>query len=111
MSNATVIGLGGGMGGMGGGMGSTYSGRYIETTISGNADAYMALTDGDSPLVVFKLPRTYSSGKLLLSHPDLKSGSYKLLSSCTPEGGSTWMILYEGATGIQGGTSSSVTCK
>jgi len=109
MSNATVISLGGGMGGMGGGMGSTYSGHYISTTISGKADTYMALMNGNAPMVVFKLPRTYSSANLKLSHPELRSGSYQLMSSCTPQGGSTWMILHEGATGIEGGSSTTVT--
>ncbi len=96
------------MGGGGMGMGSRYDGHYLSTTLSGEAGSYIALTDGSTPMLVFQLPRTYSGASVLLSAPSLKSGSYQLCSGTTPQGGSLWMNLYEGATSVSGGSSATV---
>ena len=105
ISNATVISIGGGMGG---GMGARYSGHYVSATLSGNAGTYVALTDGNTPLTVFQLPRTCNGTSLLLSSPKLTSGTYTLTSGAEPTGGQLWMNLYENATSVSGGTSVSV---
>ena len=106
MSNATVISIGGGMRG---GMGARYSGHYVSATLSGNAGSYIALSDGNTPLAVFQLPRTCNGISLLLSSPKLNSGTYTLTSGAEPKGGRLWLNLYENATSISGGTSASVT--
>lgn len=111
MSNANVISIGGGMGMGGMGMGASYSGHYVSTTISGNVGSYVALCDGDKPLIVFALPRQYSNGSMLLSAPSLGSGTYTLKTNVTPTGGTFWMNLYEGATSISNGSSTSVTAR
>lgn len=104
--DATVIGL------SAGGMGSSrISGNYIYTTITGNAKDYVSLCEGSEPLVTFQLPRSYSSGRLLLGAPTLKSGSYTLQTGVTPSGGNLWMNYLEGCKSISGGSSTSVTSK
>jgi len=108
ISNATVIGLCSGGMNMGGG---SISGHYISTTISGNEGDYVSLTKDSTPLVTFKLPRTYSSGKLTVSAPSLSSGTYSLKTGVTPSGGSLWMNYLEGCTGVSDGSSTSVTSK
>lgn len=108
MSNATVLSIGGRMGGGGMGMGSRYDGHYLSTTLSGEAGSCFALSDGSTPLLVFRLPRSYSGASVLLSAPSLKSGSYQLTSNATPQGGTLWMNLYEGATSVSGGSSATV---
>ena len=107
MSNATVISIGNSSMTMG----ANYSGHYISTSISGSAGSCFALTSGDKPVAVFALPRQYSGGRLLLSTPSMSSGSYTLSSGVTVNGGSQWMMLYEGVTSVSGGSSTSVTAK
>ncbi len=105
LSNATVISIGGGMGG---GMGSRYDGHYVSASVSGEAGSCVALTDGQTPLLVFRLPRTCNGAKLLMSAPSLSSGSYTLVSNPTAQGGTYWMNLLEGATSVSGGSSATV---
>lgn len=107
LTDATVISIGGGMGG-GMGMGNRYNGHYISTSLSGEAGSCIALTDGSTPILVFKLPRTYSGARVLLSTPSLKSGSYQLTTNATPQGGTLWMNLYEGVSSIIGGNPASI---
>ncbi len=105
-SNATVIGL------CTGGFGNQRtSGHYISTSVTGNAGDYVALCSGTTPLVTFKLPRTYKNGELFLSAPSLASGSYSLITGVTPTGGTLWMNLLEDCTSVSGGSSTSVTSK
>lgn len=106
LSNATVIGIS--AGGMGSGK---ISGHYVSTKVSGSAGDYVALCDGDAPLVTFQLPRTYSNGNLVLSAPGLSTGSYTLRTGVTPTGGTSWMNYLDGATSVSGGTSVSVTSR
>jgi len=106
VTNATVIGLS--LGGMGFGR---VNGNYISTTVSGNRGDYVSLCDGDTPLVTFWLPRSYNNGKLIISTPTMKAGSYTLKTAVTTQGGSLWMNLLENPTSIAGGTSASVTAR
>lgn len=106
INNATVIGI------SGGGIGGTrISGHYVSTKITCEAGNYAALCDGSTPLVVFKLPRTYSNGNLLLSAPTLSSSSYTLYSGTTPSGGTLWMNYLENCTNINGGNTTSISAK
>lgn len=107
ISNANVISIGGNMMGMG----ARYSGHYISTNVSGNQGEYVALCNGDKPLLVFALPRTYSNGHLLASTSSLSSGTYTLKANVAPTGGTTWMNFYEGATSVSGGSSTNVTAQ
>jgi len=102
ISNATVIGL------SSGGLGIRISGSYISTTVSGNANDYVSLCSGSDPLVTFKLPRTYNSGRLILSAPSLKSGSYDLYTGTTPTGGTLWMNYLEGCKSVTNGSCTAV---
>lgn len=102
ISNATVIGL------SSGGLGIRISGSYISTTVSGNANDYVSLCSGSDPLVTFKLPRTYNSGRLILSAPSLKSGSYDLYTGTTPTGGTLWMNFLEGCKSVTNGSCTAV---
>ena len=108
ISNANVISIGSSSMG---GMGSSYSGHYVSTSASGSQGSYVALCNGDTPLLVFALPRQYSNARLLMSAASLGSGTYTLKTGVTPAGGSLWMNLYEGATSLSGGSSTSVTAK
>lgn len=108
LTDATVISIGGRMGGGGMGMGNRYNGHYISTTLSGEAGSCIALSDGTTPMLVFKLPRAYSGASVLLSTPSLKSGSYQLTTNATPQGGTLWMNLYEGVSSISGGNSTTI---
>ncbi len=101
------VAMGFSTGGMGG---RISSGRYLYTTVSGSAGSYCALLSGSTPQYVFALPRTYSSGKLLLV-TSLASGSYTLGTGVTPTGGTKWMNYYDGATSVSGGSSTSVTLR
>lgn len=105
ISNATVISIGGGMRG---GMGSRYNGHYVSTSVNGEAGSCVALTDGQTPLLVFRLPRTCNGTNLLMSTPSLSTGSYQLISNATAIGGTYWMNLLEGATSVSGGSSLTV---
>ncbi len=105
ISNATVIGLCGSGMEMGG---TQISGHYIKTNITGNQGDYVALTDGSTPLVTFKLPRNYSSGKLILSTPSMASSTYTLQTGVTPTGGTLWMNYLEDCKSVSGGSSTSV---
>ena len=109
-NGGTVIALssGQGMGTMGNG---SMSGHYIQASVSGNKESYVALTKDSKPVVVFQLPRTYQNGKLILANSNLGSGTFKLETGVTPTGGSLWMNYYQGATSVSGGSSSSVTVK
>lgn len=105
ISNATVISIGGGMRG---GMGSRYNGHYVSTSVNGEAGSCVALTDGQTPLLVFRLPHTCNGTNLLMSTPSLSTGSYQLISNATAKGGTYWMNLLEGATSVSGGSSLTV---
>lgn len=109
ISDATVISIGGRMGM---GMGARYDGHYVSSTISGEADQYVSLSEEDKPKVVFKLPRTYNQASLLISTPEMKGGtSYKLTYGAIPVGGKLWINLLEGVSSISSGTSVSLTAK
>lgn len=105
ISNATVISIGGGMRG---GMGSRYNGHYVSTSVSGEAGSCIALANGTTPLLVFRLPRICNGANLLMSSPSLSTGSYQLISNATAKGGTYWMNLLEGATSVSGGSSLTV---
>lgn len=105
ISNATVISLGGGMRG---GMGSRYNGHYVSTSVSGEAGSCIALTNGTTPLLVFRLPRICNGANLLMSSPSLSTGSYQLINNATTQGGTYWMNLLEGATSVSEGSAVTV---
>lgn len=105
ISNATVISLGGGMRG---GMGSRYNGHYVSTSVSGEAGSCIALTNGTTPLLVFRLPRICNGANLLMSSPSLSTGSYQLINNATAQGGTYWMNLLEGATSVSEGSAVTV---
>lgn len=105
ISNATVISIGGGMRG---GMGSRYNGHYVSTSVNGEAGSCVALTDGQAPLLVFRLPRTCNGTNILMSTPSLSTGSYQLISNATAKGGTYWMNLLEGATFVSEGSAVTV---
>ena len=105
ISNATVISLGGGMRG---GMGSRYNGHYVSTSVSGEAGSCIALTNGTTPLLVFRLPRICNGANLLMSSPSLSTGSYQLFNNATTQGGTYWMNLLEGATSVSEGSAVTV---
>lgn len=105
ISNATVISLGGGMRG---GMGSRYNGHYVSTSVSGEAGSCIALANGTTPLLVFRLPRICNGANLLMSSPSLSTGSYQLINNATAQGGTYWMNLLEGATSVSEGSAVTV---
>lgn len=105
ISNATVISIGGGMRG---GMGSRYNGHYVSTSVSGEAGSCIALANGTTPLLVFRLPRICNGANLLMSSPSLSTGSYQLFNNATAQGGTYWMNLLEGATSVSEGSAVTV---
>lgn len=78
---------------------------------SGTAGAYVSLLDSSSsPVVTFKIPRSYSQMSALITSPSMSQGSsYTLSIGGTPSGGTSFHGLLSGNTWSGGSSSTSVT--
>jgi len=78
---------------------------------SGTAGAYISLLDSSSsPVITFKIPRSYSQMSTLISSPSMTQGSsYTLSIGGTPSGGISFHGLLSGNTWSGGSSSTSVT--
>lgn len=103
----TVIGIGGSNQTSLSSSGKQYAIAYGAGATSGQ---YVALQNASGEnILVYKIPKTYSSMKMVLSHPSLAKGSYAIRNGGTLTGGTEeFKGYYTGGT-YSGGTSTSFT--
>ena len=78
-------------------------------SINVSKDELVAITDSEGAmLAAFTVPQSYSSVKILFSHPDLSlNADYTISKGGTVEGGESWNGYY--AEGVYSGGSSVTT--
>lgn len=100
--------------GTGGQNQSTLSGSSKQYSVayggSASLNQYVALTGSSGETILtYCMPKTYSSMRMILSHPDLAKGSYAIVKGGTYSGGTEIFNGYYTGGTYSGGTSTSFT--
>ncbi len=119
INGGTVIGTGGSQGGGGGGGGlpTRATQPYVSlSSVSLNGGTYLSLKDSSGTVVCsYRIPATVGSAMVLMSSPELKSGSSATVvygsTNVSKPSATLWNGTYTTGGALTGGTSRSVTPK